>query len=865
MSNSDLSDNDYRSRRRGNNNVPGSSSRFNLEVRAPTAADLNPVDPNQITSPSSQSFSSSDLSSPSAIAPINRFSSNHGRYSPYGASAYSSRSVASAITSSSAPVGIRSYASGPAHAPSLISSLATGRIDSLKTKQSSGGTRSLVSSSNPYGVKEVVQYLTAADVMSDDEVSGPDKTSEFEMRYTSVECDADHFAANYSLRTMENGRNIKVFIVVTMYNEDTDELKRTLKGIIRNIETFIEELGEDAWKEICMCIVADGRHKADKGSLDYLEELRIYDANQMHAALDKSQTIRMHLFESTLLIPSENMSGPAQPLQTIFALKERNGGKLDSHHWFFNAFSAQIQPTYCFMFDVGTKPEHSAILKLYDAMEADQEIGGCCGEITTRVTASINPWIAAQQFEYKIATILEKSMESVFGFISVLPGAFSAYRYAAIVGEPLNQYFKQINTDIVQISPFKGNMYLAEDRILCFEVLAEKNCKWTLKYVKDAKAATDVPESLTDLIKQRRRWLNGSLFAMIYAIGNFRKFANNSAHSRMRKSFISMQFWFHSINIILQWFLLANFYLMFEFAVSANQMEGNMEVKVFRALFLILTLVQCVAGLGNRPDELPMIYFFCAVGYGVFFFYVLAINVRLLFRTQDYSQYPDQASADAKRTEVLYAQVASLCGLAVYFSAGLLHGQLFAICISIIQYFFMLPMFLIGFPIYSFCNIHDISWGTKGLENNDMAEGATRKQKEIHAQVLAKRKTDLESVDARFRTFRSNMVIGWLASNALFIEIISKLGDIHEKYIYGSYIVFFALNMFKFFFCTIFVIQETMKSCVSKKKEHRKGKRTTNEKKVDVAAVQEPMAIPPIHPDTSEVIPSKAEVDISCP
>jgi chitin synthase len=32
-----------------------------------------------------------------------------------------------------------------------------------------------------------------------------------------------------------------------------------------------------------------------------------------------------------------------QPLQTILAIKERNGGKLDSHDWFFNAFAEHLQ------------------------------------------------------------------------------------------------------------------------------------------------------------------------------------------------------------------------------------------------------------------------------------------------------------------------------------------------------------------------------------------------------------------------------------------------------------------------------------------------------------------------------------------
>lgn len=35
-----------------------------------------------------------------------------------------------------------------------------------------------------------------------------------------------------------------------------------------------------------------------------------------------------------------------------------------------------------------------------------------------------------------------------------------------------------------------ANMYLAEDRVLCFELLAKHNRKWTLHYVRGAVAET---------------------------------------------------------------------------------------------------------------------------------------------------------------------------------------------------------------------------------------------------------------------------------------------------------------------------------------------------------------------------------------
>ena len=53
---------------------------------------------------------------------------------------------------------------------------------------------------------------------------------------------------------------------------------------------------------------------------------------------------------------------------------------------------------------------------------------------------------------------------------------------------------------------------LAEDRILCWELVSKRGAHWHLHYVKSAEGITDVPDSIPDLVSQRRRWLNGSFF-----------------------------------------------------------------------------------------------------------------------------------------------------------------------------------------------------------------------------------------------------------------------------------------------------------------------------------------------------------------
>lgn len=164
----------------------------------------------------------------------------------------------------------------------------------------------------------------------------------------------------------------------------------------------------------------------------------------------------------------------------------------------------------------------------------------------------------------QMSNILDKPLESAFGFISVLPGAFSAYRYSALQNDvngsgPLQMYFKgeAMHKGTLNASIWQKNMYLAEDRILCFELVTKKGADWTLQYVKSAKAETDVPATVVELVKQRRRWLNGSFFAAIFALAHTKDIWRSN-HSFLRKMVFLLEFFYQTISLLFSWFALVS-------------------------------------------------------------------------------------------------------------------------------------------------------------------------------------------------------------------------------------------------------------------------------------------------------------------
>lgn len=335
------------------------------------------------------------------------------------------------------------------------------------------------------------------------------------MRYTAVTCDPDDFTLKgYKLRQNigNTARDTELFICITMYNEDEIDFTRTMHGVMRNISHFCSRTksrtwGKDGWQKIVVCIVSDGRRKVHPRTLDALAAMGVYQ-DGIAKNLVNQREVTAHVYEYTTQVSLDadlKFKGAEKgivPCQMIFCLKEKNAKKLNSHRWFFNAFGKALTPNVCILLDVGTKPGPTSLYHLWKAFDTDSNVAGACGEIKAGKGKGwlglLNPLVASQNFEYKMSNILDKPLESVFGYITVLPGALSAYRYYALQNDttghgPLSQYFKGETLHGQDADVFTANMYLAEDRILCWELVAKRDERWVLKYVKSATGETDVP------------------------------------------------------------------------------------------------------------------------------------------------------------------------------------------------------------------------------------------------------------------------------------------------------------------------------------------------------------------------------------
>lgn len=677
------------------------------------------------------------------------------------------------------------------------------------------------------------------------------------MRYTAATCDPNDFTLKngYDLRPRMYNRHTELLIAITYYNEDKVLLARTLHGVMQNIRDIVNlkkstfwNKGGPAWQKIVVCLVFDGIEKADKNTLDVLATIGVYQDGVVKKDVDGKETVA-HIFEYTSQLsvtPNQQLIRPTgddpqnlPPVQFMFCLKQKNSKKINSHRWLFNAFGRILNPEVTILLDAGTKPSPRSLLALWEGFYNDKDLGGACGEIHAMLGKGgkklLNPLVAIQNFEYKISNILDKPLESSFGYVSVLPGAFSAYRFRAIMGRPLEQYFHGDHTlskllgkkGIDGMNIFKKNMFLAEDRILCFELVAKAGQKWHLSYIKAAKGETDVPEGPAEFISQRRRWLNGSFAATLYSLMHFGRMYK-SGHNIVRMIFLHIQLLYNILNVIFTWFSLASYYLTTAIIMdlvgtpvvassSASEHHGwpfgDSATPIINALlkylYLAFVILQFILALGNRPKGSRFTYVASYMIFGLIQGYILVLSAYLVARAFN-TPIEEQISLDSgedfinsffagsSAAGVILIALITIYGL--YFLASFLYLDPWHMFHSFPQYLILMSTYINILMVYAFNNWHDVSWGTKGSDKAEALPSAVVQKGEKNEAVVEEIEKDQEDIDSQFeqtvrralapfkeeeeaekkdledsyKSFRTGLVVSWLFSNILLVVVITS-------------------------------------------------------------------------------------------
>lgn len=773
-------------------------------------------------------------------------------YNSYGRDAYSSN-----LSDPTAAFGV------PGRAPSPYERSETSSTEAWKQRQAPGASNlrryatrkvKLVQGSVlsvDYPVPSAIQNAVQKKYRNDLEGGSEEFTH---LRYTAATCDPNEFTLKngYNLRPAMYNRHTELLIAITYYNEDKVLTARTLHGVMQNVRDIVNikktefwNKGGPAWQKIVVCLVFDGIDPCDKDTLDVLATVGVYQDGVMKKDVDGKETVA-HIFEYTtqlsvtanqkLIQPQDDGPTTLPPVQMIFCLKQKNSKKINSHRWLFNAFGRILNPEVCILLDAGTKPGPKSLLALWEAFYNDKDLGGACGEIHAMLGRGwrnlLNPLVAAQNFEYKISNILDKPLESSFGYVSVLPGAFSAYRFRAIMGRPLTQYFHGDHTasklnqgkGIENMNIFKKNMFLAEDRILCFELVAKAGSKWHLTYVKASKGETDVPEGAPEFIGQRRRWLNGSFAASIYSLMHFGRMYKSS-HNLIRMFFFHIQLLYNVFSVFLSWFSLASFWLTTSVIMALVGTPGKANGQhafpfgntvtpivntVLEYLYLGFILLQFILALGNRPKGSRWTYITSFVVFAIIQAYLIVLSMYLVIRALTGHTEEDIDTHDglddffttffsSKSSGIILIALAATFGL--YFVASFLYLDPWHMFTSFPQYLLIMSSYVNILNVYAFSNWHDVSWGTKGSDKADVLPSAqTTKTGDGKAAVIEEPDKPQADIDSQFevtvkralapyvepvvvekktledsyKSFRTKLVASWIFSNALLAVVITN-------------------------------------------------------------------------------------------
>jgi chitin synthase len=373
---------------------------------------------------------------------------------------------------------------------------------------------------------------------------------------------------------------------ITLYNESGDSLLISMCGLANN-DLYLKNRLKNSYNST-ICIISDGCNEISTSSLKLINELNLLQGKKFHAegfkvfdsmlslssifdrfyAYTKNGVMSKHfwsIYKSSFdeFNHREQLSvNNSDKVRILLCIKDKNRGKLNSHWWFFNVLCKILHPSYCIQMDCGTVPQPDNLFHLCDFLDKNPKVGAIAPRVLVpspkRKSNLLEYW---QYGDFAAQKLLDWPAELVSGYLTVIPGQFCVFRWEALkdgssnrsnlskVDKPLESYFRGLG----ELNPFESNMFLAEDRILGFEIISRSDSSWKLAYEPNAVAVTDTCGSIIELLRQRRRWINSSFACnlwLIYKIINFLK--NSGAGLKQKLNTIIAVPWL-ALNCLFQW------------------------------------------------------------------------------------------------------------------------------------------------------------------------------------------------------------------------------------------------------------------------------------------------------------------------
>ena len=139
--------------------------------------------------------------------------------------------------------------------------------------------------------------------------------------------------------------------------------------------------------------------------------------------------------------------------------------------------------------------------------------------------------------------------------------------------------------------------------------------------------------SLSKLIMQRRRWLNGSLFAKIYAMKNFTQIMQTE-HSCMQIVAFTLQFMYYGFQLIMDWFAVSLFFIQFRVATDlclgsssstgeTNPIFGHGDLQavswILQTFYMfVIVILSILSFSGRKPEDTVWSHRFAFIIFGLF-------------------------------------------------------------------------------------------------------------------------------------------------------------------------------------------------------------------------------------------------------